>query len=87
MQSQIEGSTSLGRLYLNPPGTQGEGGFSDGLVTLKNGDTIDTRYVPFSGEGASLNYGWIANYLVISTSFSGMKQALEMLQVAQGEEI
>lgn len=70
---KIEQSTNLAALYLTGPGTASKNGFKSGSVA-----GVNTRYLSFS-NGASLNYGWFDNYLVISTSFDGFKKAVELL--------
>ena len=71
--AKIEQSTSLAALYLASPGTASTGGFKNGSA-----GAIKTRYLSFT-SGASFNYGWVNNYLVISTSFNGFKKAVELL--------
>ena len=71
--AKIEQSTSLAALYLASPGTVSTGGFKNGSA-----GAIKTRYLSFA-SGASFNYGWVNNYLVISTSFDGFKKAVALL--------
>jgi hypothetical protein len=52
------------------PGTS-SGAFTNG--SLPDGKAV--RYLAFSKKGATLEYGWIGNYLVISTSYQGMVEA------------
>lgn len=73
VRTAIEGA-GLGSLYLADPGDPDAAGFRDGTV---NG--IATRYRPYSQPGASFNYGWDGNYLVLSTSFAGFKAAVGLL--------
>lgn len=75
IKTSIESSTSLSGLFLVNPGKQGPAGFKDGLKV--GGSTA--RYVSFASTGASLNYGWFGNYLIISTSFNGFKESLKAL--------
>lgn len=70
----FEGSPNLANLYPTDPGVKSAEGWKDGSVNGK-----PTRYLPFSAPGASLNYGWLDNFLVISTSYDGMKDALRRL--------
>ena len=65
-------SANIATLYLEDPETKGE--FKSGQL---NG--VPTRYAIFTKPGASFNYGIFGNYLVISTSFNGLKSALEFL--------
>ncbi len=69
--SVIEGS-DLSRLYLAAPGTFAP--FKSGTVSGKA-----TRYAIGSQPGAAFNYGVIGNYLMISTSYNGLKNALPLL--------
>ncbi len=67
--------TNLALFYLTPPGQQDSGGFQDGVI-----GSVATRYLPFSGQGASFNYGWVNRHLVISTSFGGFQEVVRLLQ-------
>lgn len=69
--AQME-SANLATFYIEDPGAKGE--FKSGQV---NG--VPTRYSVFSAPGASFNYGIFGNYLVISTSFDGLKAILPFL--------
>lgn len=70
----LESSKDLANLFLAAPGTQSAAGFKSGKV-----GTTDTRYLPFSKTGASLNMAWSGNRLVISTSYNGLKKTLGSL--------
>ncbi|MEX2033550.1 MAG: hypothetical protein WD889_03320 [Candidatus Colwellbacteria bacterium] len=72
--AKIEQSTNLAALYLTSPGTASKNGFKSGSVA-----GVNTRYLTYSSPGTSLNYGWVNNHLVISTSFDGFKKAIELL--------
>ena len=69
--SVIEGS-ELARFFLMDPGTFGQ--FKAGQV---NGQA--TRYAVGSMGSAAFNYGVIGNYLIISTSYNGLKASLPLL--------
>lgn len=69
----FENSANLANLYLTDPGAQ-EPAWKDGQVAGR-----PTRYLPFAQAGASLNYGWLDDLLVVSTSFDGMKDAVRRL--------
>lgn len=69
--AQME-SASIAALYVNDPGAKGE--FKSGQV---NG--VPTRYSIFTTPGASFNYGIFGNYLIISTSFDGLRAILPFL--------
>jgi len=66
---------SLANLYLVSPGKPKAAEFKDGALINNN----PVRYFAYSLPGASLNYGWIGNDLVISTSYLGYKEAVRML--------
>jgi len=74
--SRIEGfrtaenpeNSNLGKLFLENPGVPNVDGFKNGQV-----DGIPTRYLTFEKTGASLNYGWVGRYLVITTSYPAMQ--------------
>ena len=66
----LETSGSLGNLFLNDPGVSSATAFSDGSAV---GELTGIRYLPYTTEGASLNYGWKEDRLVISTSYDGLK--------------
>ena len=72
--SEIEESVNLSSFYPESPGTADSNGFRAGSV-----DGVSTRYLPFSATGASFNYGWFGNYLILSTSFKGFQEALGLL--------
>jgi hypothetical protein len=67
----FEANTNWAGAFVNKPGTPG---------TWKSGNTngITNRYLSFS-NGESINYGWVGNDLVISTSYAGFKDALSKL--------
>ena len=67
----FEGSPNLANLYTTDPGAKGAETFKDGSVGGK-----PTRYLPFVKQGASLNYGWFDNFLMISTSYDAVKDAV-----------
>jgi hypothetical protein len=68
----LEQSQNLFNLYLTDPGERGT--WKDG-----NAGGRPTRYLTFAQKGASLNYGWVNDFLVISTSYEGMKTAVMRL--------
>ncbi len=72
--AKIETSANLAALYPENPGAA-KGGWKDGSV-----GSVKTRYQAYTAAGASLNYGWVGNYLVISTSYDGFKKALDLLK-------
>ncbi len=69
--AQLE-EADVRRFYVNDPGIND---------TWKDGPYkgYPVRYSSFSAPGASLNYGILGNYVVISTSFDGLKKAVEYL--------
>lgn len=69
----MEASKNLTNFYLVNPGTPAA--FKDGAPI--SGNTV--RYLSYSKAGASFNYGWLGNYLVLSTSYSGFKEASKLL--------
>lgn len=71
--AQLE-SANLAPFYINDPGAKGE--FKSGQI---NG--VPTRYAAFAKPGASFNYGIFGNYLIISTSFNGLKAILPFLGI------
>ncbi len=70
----IESSSNLQNLFLTSPGAA-KGGFKDGLTV----GATKARYITYTANGASINYVWFNNYLVVSTSFNGFKEALKLL--------
>ncbi len=72
----FESSNSLGNLFLVDPGTKAEAGFKDGAAIAGGGTS---RWITFSGEGMSLDYGWKGPFVIISTSFDGFKAAAARL--------
>ena len=61
----------LGSLYLAPVSLQP---FKDGKY-----NSLETRYAVGSAPGASFNYAFAGDYLVLSTSFNGFKAAVMAL--------
>lgn len=73
----LEKSTDIANLYIQDPGTPAVAGFKDGKA-----NNLSVRYLNFSKTGASLDYGWTSNnLLVISTSYNGIKSMLTKLGV------
>ncbi|MBI3088724.1 MAG: hypothetical protein HYY99_00465 [Candidatus Colwellbacteria bacterium] len=72
--TQIENSANLAALYPESPGAP-KGSWKSGSVS-----GVQTRYLVYASAGASLNYGWVNNYLVVSTSFEGFKKAVDLLK-------
>jgi len=74
MSTAIESSSNLGNIYLVDPGTVST--FRDGAVS---GNPV--RYAPFATAGYAFNYGWLkddagADYLMVSSSYQGMTEAV-----------
>ena len=67
-------SADLTKFYLAPPGSFGI--FKDGQINGKI-----TRYAASSQPGAALNYGFVNGYLIISTSYDGLKTAAPLLGI------
>lgn len=77
LMAKLETSADLANLYLQDPGVAAAAGFKDGKA-----NNLALRYLSFSKTGASLNYGWTGNnLLVISTSYNGVKAMLTKLGV------
>ncbi|MDP3947076.1 MAG: hypothetical protein Q8Q41_00075, partial [bacterium] len=70
----FEKSANLANLYPTNPGLQNPAGFKDGNASGK-----PMRYLSFTKQGASLNYGWIDNFLVIGASYDAVKDAIRRL--------
>ena len=64
--------TEVKNFFLSDPGT--ETSWKDGGV----GD-ISSRYLSFSNEGTSFNYGWSGNILLIATSYPAFQKAVGQL--------
>lgn len=64
--------SALGNLYLSSPG--GAGGWKDGQVL-----GTAARYLAFTQSGASLNYAWVDNYLVLGTNYAAIQEAVKRL--------
>ena len=77
LMAKLETSTDLKNLYIQDPGTPAVAGFKVG--SAKN---LSGRFLSFSTKGASLNYGWTPNnLLVISTSYNGLINILGKLGI------
>lgn len=70
---KIESSVNLKNLFITDPGTplNWKSGAASGAAT---------RYLAFSQSGASLNYGWVGDILVISTSYDGFREVARRLR-------
>ena len=64
---------SFNNLFAGDPGTSGT------WKTSQISGATDHRFLNFSG-GFSVDYGWVGDKLVISTSFDGFKEAVRRLQ-------
>ncbi|KKU91587.1 MAG: hypothetical protein UY23_C0001G0193 [Candidatus Jorgensenbacteria bacterium GW2011_GWA1_48_11] len=74
LNQELEAGTHLTGLFLSNPGTAG--------TTWKTGSTnaVSNRYLTFSTVGFALNYGWVGQNLLISSSYNGFKEAINRLQ-------
>lgn len=63
---------ALGNLYLSSPG---------GASTWKDGQVLGTpgRYIAFTASGASLNYVWIENFVVVGTNYTATQEVVKRL--------
>jgi hypothetical protein len=76
VKEKIESSRYLDNLFLENPGSTAVA-FKDGRT---GSPTISIRYLVFPKTGAVLNYGWLNNNLIISTSYPGFTAILEKLR-------
>lgn len=77
LMAKLETSADLKNLYIGDPGTPAVAGFKAGSA-----NNLALKYLSFSKTGASLNYGWTSNnLLVVSTSYNGVKAILTKLGV------
>lgn len=74
---KIETFPSLANLFLSNPGDKSAAGFKNGQVNGK-----PSRYVTFSAEDAAINYAFVDNYLIISTSYAGALEAEKRLIIS-----
>ncbi len=70
---ETAGVAALGNLYLSSPG--GSGTWKDGSVLGAPG-----RYLQFTQNGASLNYVWVGNRLVLGTNYNATQEAVRRLR-------
>lgn len=70
---EVEKSSAPLNFYLESPGAS---------QPWKSGSAngTPTRYQPFAMPGASFNYAWKGEYLVMSASYDGFKEALRRLE-------
>lgn len=73
LQPILEDPQTASLFYLAPPGTLSE--FKDGQIF---GQPL--RYAMGSAPGAAFNYGFVQNFLFITTSYDGGKAAAERLE-------
>ncbi|MDO8443175.1 MAG: hypothetical protein Q7S81_02885 [bacterium] len=77
LTAKLETSVDFSNLYIQNPAAKVGANFKDGKA-----NNLATRYMSFTQTGASLNYGWTSNnLLVISTSYNGIKAMLTKLGV------
>lgn len=76
LSEDLEASSSLANLFLEDPGAPSTSAFSDGSAV---GELTDIRYLSYTTEGASLNYGWKEDRLIISTSYAGFKAVADSI--------
>jgi len=74
VRGELEGDANLGAFYLEEPGEADEGSFQSGLAA-----GVPTRYLLLGIPGASFNYGWSGDFLILSTSFEGFQEAVGLL--------
>lgn len=76
IKQSLESSANLANIFL--------GNVSPAVAVFKDGKAgnpeINTRYLVFPETGAAINYGWIENKLVISSSYAGLSEILKKLQ-------
>lgn len=68
---KIESSASLANLFLSNPGAR--------QAEFKNGEYkgVPTRYLVFGEPGATLDYAWVGEYLLITTHFPAMQALID----------
>lgn len=71
----IESSVNIPNLFLSDPGAPSSAGFKDGIMIGE----AQARYLSYGMPGASLNYGWFNDHLIVSTSFNGLKESLKLM--------
>ena len=71
---QIESSFNFSNIFIEDEGTISSGGFLDGQV-----NSIPTRYITFSNSKAAIDYMWLGDYFIISTSYPGLKAVVPLL--------
>lgn len=76
MKQSLESSSNLINIFLE--------NISSIVAVFKDGKagnpTINTRYLVFPKTGTAINYGWVNDKLVISTSYAGLSEILKNLQ-------
>lgn len=76
IKQSLESSVNLTNIFLKNAGSA--------IVFFKDGKagnpTINTRYLVFPEIGATMNYGWVNDKIVISASSSGLLEILKKLQ-------
>lgn len=78
-EDTFESSNQLSNLFLTSPGTPSAAGFKDGTAPVGG---VATRWLGYSNEGTSIDYGWKGPFAVISTSFDGFKQVIGKVRSA-----
>ena len=73
--SIIETSPDLANFYLLSPGNLVANSWQNGSLPNKQ----PVRFARFSQRGTVFEYGWLGNYLILSTSYAGISQVETML--------
>ncbi|MEN9342289.1 MAG: hypothetical protein RIQ54_545 [Candidatus Parcubacteria bacterium] len=71
---RIEKATARDSIFLTQPGIPSGDGFRDDVVS-----DLPVRSLNYSNPSASFLYGWVRNYLIISTSRDGMREVLQRI--------
>lgn len=70
----LESVSSFIPLFIENPGDRVDSDFKDGQV-----NSIPTRYITYSDSRAAIDYVWVSNYFIISTSYDGLKEAVNKI--------
>ena len=72
----LEDAVSFSDLFIETEGELLDSVFKDGQA-----NSVPTRYLTFSNSKAALDYLWLNNYFVISTSYPGLQKVMPLISL------
>lgn len=70
----FETASNFSNIFVEDPGTRVSKDFIDGQINL-----MPTRYITFTNKKAAIDYMWLGNYFIVSSSYPGLKAAVPLI--------